>query len=352
MQSLNIKYRPTTFEDVCGQSVTVKILDKVVKSGNFKNVYLFAGDSGCGKTTLARIFANLINQGEGEPIEIDAASNNGVNDVREIIEQSTMRSITGGVYKIFIIDECHAITAAGWQAFLKGIEEPPAYTIFMFCTTEPNKIPATILNRVQRYNITKISTEEIYNRLVNICKNEGFTNFEQTCELISKSCSGCMRDAITLLDQCADYSTDLSANIVESLLSGVSYREMCRLTWALTGVNAEQSSEDRMKEIFSVVEYLYNNGHDLRHFVDEYLRFVLDLTKYAVFKNISLTSIPSYLNTKENPVIDYTIGFSDAKNGLEKMISDLLALKATIKFDTSYKETVEAYLLKMMRGDK
>ena len=124
-----------------------------------KNINLFLpagkttvifGPSGCGKTTLARIFANYINAGVGDPIEIDAASNNGVDQVRAIIESANQRSLTGN-YKIYIIDECHAITSAGWQAFLKGIEETPEYTIFIFCTTEPNKIPSTILNRVQLY---------------------------------------------------------------------------------------------------------------------------------------------------------------------------------------------------------
>jgi DNA polymerase-3 subunit gamma/tau len=185
MKSLAVKYRPNTFEEVCGNQVTVKILKRVLELNKPKNAYLFAGPSGCGKTTCARIFARELNSGVGDPVEIDAASNNGVDQVRAIIESANQRSLTG-TYKIYIIDECHMITSAGWNAFLKGIEETPEYTIFMFCTTEPNKLPATILNRVQRFNIAKINNQEIKERLMYICQQEEFINYEDTCELISK----------------------------------------------------------------------------------------------------------------------------------------------------------------------
>jgi DNA polymerase-3 subunit gamma/tau len=175
MKSLAVKYRPTTFETVAGQNVTTRILNKVLEKQAFKNAYLFAGPSGCGKTTCARIFANAINGGIGEPTEIDGASNNGVDQVRAIVESANQRSLVGN-YKIYIIDECHMITSAGWNAFLKGLEDCPEYTIFIFCTTEPNKIPVTIQNRMQRFNIAKISAQEIKDRLVYVCQHEGFTN--------------------------------------------------------------------------------------------------------------------------------------------------------------------------------
>ena len=227
--SLAVKYRPKTFEEVCDQKVTVQILKKLVDNRTFKNAYLFAGDSGCGKTTLARIFANAINRGEGTPIEIDAASNNGVDNVRTIIEEANKRSLDSE-YKVFIIDECHMITKEGWNAFLKGIEEPAPYTIYMFCTTEVNKIPQTILNRVQRYNITKVNTEVIKNRLEYICEQEGFTNYDKACDLISKTCAGSVRDAITSLEKCADYSTDLKLDNVKLILQNLSYEALFALT--------------------------------------------------------------------------------------------------------------------------
>ncbi|MDY5668560.1 MAG: AAA family ATPase, partial [Candidatus Onthovivens sp.] len=153
-QSLAIKYRPKTLEEICGQSITTKILEKAIEQKNFKHAYLFAGDSGCGKTTCARAFANAINQGLGQPIELDAASQRDIETIRIIRNSANERSLDSE-YKIFIIDECQSYTIVQWQAFLKAIEETPEYAIFMFCTTEPNKLPATILNRIQRYNITK-----------------------------------------------------------------------------------------------------------------------------------------------------------------------------------------------------
>ena len=153
MEALAVKYRPKTFEDVVSQNAIIRILRKQIELKQFKNCYLFCGASGCGKTTVARIFANAINQGNGNPIEIDAASNNGVDNVRQLIKTASERSLDSE-YKIIIIDECHALTTQAWQAFLKCIEEPPMYTIFIFCTTDPQKIPTTIINRTMRFNFS------------------------------------------------------------------------------------------------------------------------------------------------------------------------------------------------------
>jgi len=340
-QTLATKYRPTTFEDVCGQGITIKILQNIVANKAFKHTYLFAGDSGCGKTTCARIFANKINEGVGEPIEIDAASNNGVDQVRAIIDSANQRALDGE-YKIFIIDECHAITSEGWKAFLKGIEEPPEYTIFMFCTTEPNKLPQAILNRLQRYNITKIDVETIKNRLLAICKAEGFVNYEGACDLISKTSHGCMRDAIMKLDQCTDFSKDLSLENVKQVLRDISFESMFKLTWAL------QAKDE--SEIFSIIDEMYNSGIDLKSFIDTYNEFILDLTKYIIFKNVQLTNIPEYLASDDNPVVQHTINIEDNLNWFKSLTDMLLNIKLEIKYDTSYRYTIEAFLLRFCRG--
>ena len=339
-QTLAVKYRPQTFEDVCGQSITVEILKRAVEAHKFKNCYLFAGDSGCGKTTLARIFANKINGGLGEPIEIDAASNNGVDNVRAIIESASQRSLVGE-YKIFIIDECHSITTQGWQAFLKGIEEPSPYTIFMFCTTEPNKLPVAILNRVQRYNVTKIDADSIKQRLTYICQTEGFANYEGLCDMLSKTSHGCMRDAIMKLDQCADLSTNLALDIVKPVLGVLSYEAMFTLTWAL-------QDKDEAK-VLSVINTLYNSGKELKNFIEVYLEFVLDLVKFNLIKDINCTSIPSYLATEANPVVQQTLNFPDIKTWLNELTDLLLKIKLETKYDSFYKSTIEAFLIRFCR---
>lgn len=172
MQSLATKYRPKDFSEIVSQTSVIKILERQIETGNIKNAMLFCGASGCGKTTLARAFANRVNQGVGTPIEIDAASNSGVDNVRAIVKEASERSLSGK-YKIYILDECHSFSTTGWQAWLKCIEDPPAYTIFIFCTTDPQKIPQTILNRCQRFNITRISTLDMAARLEYIAKCEG-----------------------------------------------------------------------------------------------------------------------------------------------------------------------------------
>lgn len=170
-KALAIKYRPITFNEVVEQDSIKIILQQQIKENSFKSAYLFVGGAGTGKTTCARIFAHDINHGEGNPIELDAASNNGVEDVREIIQQAKTKSLDSE-YKIFIIDECHALSNSAWQAMLKIIEEPPAKSIFIFCTTDPQKIPKTILSRVQRYDFQRISQDGIVNRLKYILDEE------------------------------------------------------------------------------------------------------------------------------------------------------------------------------------
>ena len=169
--ALAVKYRPKTFEDVVEQDSTKVILQQQIATGEFQHAYLFVGPAGCGKTTNARIFADEINKHEGNPIELDAASNSGVDDVRNIIQQAKTKSLDSE-YKVFIIDECHSLSNTAWQAFLKLIEEPPAKSIFIFCTTNPEKIPKTILSRVQRYDFKRISQQGIVDRLKYIIEQE------------------------------------------------------------------------------------------------------------------------------------------------------------------------------------
>lgn len=331
-ESLAVKYRPKDFESVLGQKSIIRILERQLESNNIANTYLFAGPSGTGKTTLCRALSSIINAGQGEPIEIDAASNNGVDAVRDIIQDARQRSIDSD-YKIFIIDECHAVTTQGWQAFLKCIEEPPKYTIFMFCTTNPEKIPETILNRTMRFNISKVDTNLIKNRLMYICEQEHFTNYLEACDYLAKLGNGSVRQSIAYLEKCANYDYDLSINNVLECLGNFSYDSLFDLTGAI--LNKDEGF------ILELIDNYYNAGGDLKLFVEQYLEFVLDLTKYCLFKNMKLLKIPSSLERRCS-------GYSDIPNILDfsnYLVEKMLEVKNAIKYDTNPKTTVEALLL-------
>ena len=210
--ALAVRYRPKVFADVVEQDSTKVILQQQLETGEFQHSYLFVGGAGTGKTTCARIFADEINNHEGTPIELDAASNSSVDDVRDIIQQSKTKSLESE-YKVFIIDECHSLSNTAWQAFLKLIEEPPAKSIFIFCTTNPEKIPKTILSRVQRYDFKRISQLGIVQRLWYILEHENYTtddDVKEAIEYIAKIADGGMRDAISLMDKCLSFSNELT----------------------------------------------------------------------------------------------------------------------------------------------
>jgi len=290
----------------------------------------------CGKTTCARIFANEINKGEGHPIEIDAASNSGVDNVREIIKQASERSIDS-FYKIFIIDECHALSSAAWQAFLKCIEETPEYTIFIFCTTDPQKIPQTIINRCMRFNFTRLNSSQIKDRLNYISQTEGFTNYQDSTDYISRICKGQMRDAIAYLEQASDYDTNMSMENTINAIGNFSYKIQFDL------INNIIDGDEG--QVLYIIDELYNNGSDLKLFIDSFLTFNLDLMKYSLLKNINILQIPQ---TLENEVIKAT-GIQNADKYFSYVIDKLLELKNMLKTDSTIKNTVEVMLLQITR---
>ena len=336
-QSLAVKYRPRTFEEVVSQESIIKILTRQLELGEVKNTYLFCGASGCGKTTVARAFANAINRGIGSPIEIDGASNNGVDNVKQIIKSSSERSIDSK-YKVYIVDECHMLTTQAWNAFLKCIEEPPTYTIFIFATTDPQKIPATILNRVMRFNFTRIDSSKIKDRLIYICNQEHFLNYEDACDYISRISNNQMRDAIATLEKCADYSNDLSIENVMNAIGSYSYDIFFDLVNFII--------DGKTDNVINILTYLYNKGNDIRLFVDQFLSFVLDICKYCICKTCNVTKLPISYETKLKESTNF-----DSPEKYYCYLSDrLLELKNMLKNDITPRDTVEVFFIKMCRG--
>ena len=287
-KALAIKYRPQTFEDLTEQSAVVTILTNQIETNTIKHGYLFCGGAGTGKTTSARIFANMINKGAGTPIELDAASNNSVEDIRRLTEDAQTQSIDSE-YKVFVIDECHSLSNQAWQAMLKTLEEPPAKSIFIFCTTNPERIPQTILSRVQRYNFQRISLLGVMTRLQNILiweKEEGqnITFDIEAIQYIAKLADGGMRDAITLMDKCLSFSSDLTVENVIKALGVTDYNTMFDLNNAFF--------ENDKPKLIKIVSDVYSSGMDLKLFIKTYFEFLLDLNVYCLTKDLAMTKIP------------------------------------------------------------
>ena len=343
MESLATKYRPKTFDSVMGQGNVIKILKRQLATKTFKHAYLFCGPSGDGKTTLARIFANELNNGQGTPIEIDGASNNGVDNVRAIIDESKSRAMDCE-YKVIIVDETHMLTVQAWNAFLKTLEEPSPYTIFIFCTTDPQKIPQTVQNRCQRFNLTKVDTHLIRGRLEYVCQQENFINYNEACDFIAKLSNGGVRDALSLLEKASDYDNDLSISNVLQALGSFSYKTFLELENAI--YDGDQAT------IIKIVEGIYDSGSDMRLFVEQFLDFTLDINKYCLFKDISMTKIPSSLEKNDGTPLnlDYVTHIEKPVNYYNNLISKLLELKTSLRYDSMPKTTIEIQLISFSRG--
>ena len=344
-ESLAVTYRPKTFNDMTEQSAIKDILCNQIETKTFKHGYLFTGPAGTGKTTSARIFANMINDGKGNPIEVDAASNSGVDNIRQIIDDAKRKPLDAE-YKIFIVDECHSLSNGAWQALLKTLEEPPKFTIFIFCTTDPQKIPNTILSRVQRYNFQKISNKGIVKRLEHICVLENSQDYNDpdlrdigdiirypdALEYIAKVCNGGMRDAITLLDKCLSLSHDLTLENVLKTIGAEDYDVFFNFIFALV-------KQDKQICI-DIIEGVCNSGKDVKQFLKDFSKFILDVEKYLIYENTDYINIPA---TDEN--IKDLEELSEHKDDIFKSMDFVINLNSQIKWDSDPKTLIELSIL-------
>ncbi len=285
------KYRPRKFKEVVGQEVPKKVLLNAVKTGKIASAYLFAGPRGSGKTTLARILTkalNCLNPQDGEPcgecencvsidkgnfpdlMEIDAASNRGIEDVRAIKDAVSYTPIKGK-YKVYILDEAHMLTKEAFNALLKTLEEPPPRTVFILCTTEYEKILPTILSRCQRLIFSKHSDGEIVYNLMRICKSENLICEEKALRAIASVSDGAMRDAVSLLDQASTYGEGkVTSGVVEEFLGLPSQDRVRSFIWMLLRSQVDEALEE--------VNQLAQSGFNLLRFwnmVEEELRNII-----------------------------------------------------------------------------
>lgn len=276
------KYRPSTFKSVVGQHALVNTLKNAVKSGRLAHSYLFCGQRGVGKTTMARIFAKAINcehlTADGEPcnecescrafneqrslniIELDAASNNSVDDIRQLTDQVLVPPVTGR-YRVFIVDEVHMLSAAAFNAFLKTLEEPPKYVIFILATTERQKILPTILSRCQKYDFQRITLSDIAEQLKYVADHEGYTTEPEALNVIAQKADGAMRDALSIFDQVAAASMgNITYRAAIDNLNVLDYDYYFRLVDAFADNNVEQS--------LLVYKDVRDHGFDSRVFIN------------------------------------------------------------------------------------
>lgn len=332
MRNFANKYRPKGFDDVIGQDNIVNILSRQIETGNIKNGYLYAGPAGTGKTTMARIMARELNGNLGAgTIEIDAASNTGVDNVRDIIENAKYKSMDSK-YKVYIIDEVHMLSTGAFNALLKILEEPPKHVVFIACTTDPQKIPATIMSRLQRFNFGRVAVDVLIERLEYIADKEEIGISPDALKYIASISNGGVRDAVSTLDLCSSMvdgewiSIDTVLELLGKVNAGV-YFEF--ITYTIT---------DKTKAI-KLLNDLWEEGVNIKQFMTEMAENLIDYHVYRLTRDkmrlpagIEVGKITSF---KE--VIDREL--------ITALVKSILELNREIRYESNPKYIVEGWII-------
>jgi len=356
-QALYRKYRPKTFEDVVGQKVIKQTLTNSIINDKISHAYLFTGPRGTGKTSIAKILAKIVNceslnnitpcnkcvsctqiknKQNTDIIEIDAASNNGVDEIRELRDKVGLVP-SFGKYKVYIIDEVHMLTTAAFNALLKTLEEPPKHIIFILATTEPHKIPSTILSRCQRFDFKKISVTDIKTRLNYICKEENINIEEEAIELIGKLSDGGMRDSVSLLDQLTAYTTEkITVNDVNDVYGTITEKEISDLLTLIFN--------NKLSETFDLISKYDEDGKNLTKIIETIIDF---LKNTLIYFNSS-----EYFDNEENKKLYGKICDLITEEQIYKTIEILLDAIKSSKTTNNVKLIFELSIIKIIELTK
>lgn len=352
------KWRPKVFEEVVGQPDLIHAIKNQVKTGNIGHAYLFSGTRGTGKTSTAKIFSRAINclapvdsnpcnqceiclgildESLMDVVEIDAASNNGVDDIRELRE-NVKYPPSRSKYKVYIIDEVHMLSTGAFNALLKTLEEPPNYVVFILATTEPHKLPATILSRCQRFDFKRVGGEALMERLTFICDANGVKWEPEAIEMIIKKSDGAVRDSLSMLDQClSSGETHLTGEVIIRALGLVQAEVIASLV--------DQIEQGQYLELFESVQQLISDGKNLNQFVKDMVDYYRDLMMVAS----AGASDKVVKNTAMLAVLD-----RQAKHlGLSRILRDLsqlIELDQQMKWSGNTRILMEMTLVKLTQG--